>query len=312
MYKVTALRLATLLLTALLGLGSTGCIKKMLLDGQIKSTRIASAAVSSISDYEVAKHAAMAGLAKFEGMHYLGPDNEDALFMLTKGWAGAAFGFIEDEMEQAMDLHGEDSELYEYHKARGVAAYSRAVHYGTKLLEKRNPGFEAGSRNADTMKAWLAGFTDPEADAPNLFWTGQAWMARVNLLKDDPITVANLFIGMMMMRRSVELDEKYNYGTGRVILGAYHARSAMAELDESKKQFELALQINGGKALLAKFNFAAKYYCVKVDKANYVKLLTEVIEAGDVLPEQRLQNTIAKRKARRYLSKSRMEDCGFD
>jgi hypothetical protein len=50
---------------------------------------------------------------------------------------------------------------------------------------------------------------------------------------------------------------------------------------------------------------------VKVDKKNYVKLLTEVVKAGDVLPEQRLPNTIAKRRARRYLSEKRMEACGF-
>jgi hypothetical protein len=36
-----------------------------------------------------------------------------------------------------------------------------------------------------------------------------------------------------------------------------------------------------------------------------------VVDAPDALPEQRLQNTIAKRRARRYLGKSRMAACGF-
>jgi len=291
-------------------LGTGGCLKKMILDGQIASTRKASAAFNTMSDWEVARRASSAGLAQFEGMHYLAPDNEDGLFLLTKGWGGMGFGFIEDEMERAQDAHGEDSEIAQYHLARAVAAYERAVFYGTTLLEQRHPGFTAARKNADTMKAWLSEFDDA-ADAPALLWTGQAWMSRVNLLKDEPEVVADLFIGYLMVKRSVELDPGYNYATGHAILGSYHARSGMAELDESKKEFEEALRLNGGKSLLTKLNYAAKYYCVKVDKKNYVKLLTEVIEAGDVLPEQRLQNTIAKRRARRYLSKARMASCGF-
>ncbi|MFP6684174.1 MAG: hypothetical protein VB934_05650, partial [Polyangiaceae bacterium] len=48
------------------------------------------------------------------------------------------------------------------------------------------------------------------------------------------------------------------------------------------------------------------------DKALYIKTLTDIVEAGDVLPEQRLQNTIAKRRAKRYLGADRIESCGFD
>ncbi|MBI4702370.1 MAG: hypothetical protein HY744_14705 [Deltaproteobacteria bacterium] len=303
--------LGSLLLVVLLAGANLGCLKKMLFEGQVASTRKGSAAVNTLSDFEVARAAAFAGLSQFEGMHLLGPENQDALFLLAKGWAGAGFGFIEDDMEVAADRYGEDSDLYEYHKARAVAAYARAIHYGTTLLELRHPGFKPATKNMDTMKAWMQLFDDPELDTEYLFWTGQAWMSRVNLLKDRPEVVGELFVGVAMLERAVELDEKYLYGSGHVLLGSYHARSAMAELDESKKHFERALELSGGGALMAKLQFAVKYYCTKVDQENYVRLLTEVIEAGDVLPQQRLQNTIAKRKARRYLGKQRINECGF-
>src|SRR5690349_18686650 len=90
-------------LTAVLALGSTGCIKKMLVNGQIASTRNASGALDNIGDLELVKTAAQAGLVQFEGMHRLAPDNTDALFLLTKGWVSYGFGFVEDEMEQAHD-----------------------------------------------------------------------------------------------------------------------------------------------------------------------------------------------------------------
>ncbi|MBI4956926.1 MAG: hypothetical protein HY908_33225 [Myxococcales bacterium] len=312
-----ARRAAPLLLGALCSLSTAGCLKKLIFDGQVASTRKGADAVNTLSDYEVANVIAFAGLGQFEGMHFLGPYNEDALFMLVKGWAGAGFGFIEDKMEQAADAYGEDSELAEYHKARAIAAYDRATFYGVKLLEMQHPGFEAAKKGGiDGMRTWLAEFVDAEKDTPVLFWVGQAWLSKVNLLKDQPSQVAELFVGVALAERAVELDETYLYGSGHVVLGAYHARSGMAELDEAKKHFERASELNGGKALLGKFQYAAKYLCARpektpADKEEYVKLLTEVVEAGDTLPEQRLQNVIAKRKARRALGKARMDDCGF-
>ncbi len=305
--SVTALALA-----GALGLGSAGCIKQIILDGQIEGTRKASAAIEGFSDYEVAETAAYAGATQFEGMHYLAPSNDDALFMLTRTWTSLTFAFIEDQLEQAEDTEGETSELYKYQRARAVAGNDRAIPYGLELLEKKAPGFDAAKKNDDTMKAWLAHFEDPEQDAETLFWTGYAWIGKVNILKDEPAAVADLFIGVAMMERVKQLHHDYLYGSVHTILGAYHGRSPMAELDEAKKEFDAAIAQTAGKALLAKFQLAARYYCTKSDKENYVKTLNEVVEAGDILPEQRLTNAIAKRKAKRYLGKERMmRMCGF-
>jgi tetratricopeptide (TPR) repeat protein len=299
-----------LALAGALSLGTTGCIKQMLLDGQIESTRTASAAVDTVGDYEVANSAAFAGMAQFEGMHYLAPDNQNALFMLTKGWTGATFGFIEDLMEQAEDTDGTDSPMYIYQQSRTKAGYDRAIYYGTQLVEQKNPGFEAAKRNDGTMKAWLTGFD--AADAGNLFWLGYAWIAKTNAAKDEPAAVAELYVGVAIVERVLELDETYMFGSVHTVLGAYHARSATAELDEAKKHFDRAIEISKGKLLLPKVQLAAKYYCLKGDKENYVKTLNEVLEAGDTMPEQRLQNTIAKRRAKRYMSKERLKACGFE
>jgi hypothetical protein len=301
-----------LAVAGLLSLGNVGCIKKILLDGQIESTRKASAATNTLSDWEVAYRASSAGMAQFEGLHYLAPYNEDGLFLLTKGWAGVAFGFIEDDMEQAEDQYGADSELAEYHKQRAVAAYTRAIFYGGKLLDMRNPGFDDAQKNIETMHEWLDAFSSEE-DAEYLFWTGQAWMSRVNLLKSDPEAVGTLFVGVEIMKRSVELDPDYSNGTSKAVLAAYHARSAMSqeELAISKKYFEEALKISENKSLLIRFNYASKYYCAKVDKKNYVKMMKDIVNSPDTDPNQRLQNTIAKRRARRALGPERMERCGF-
>lgn len=296
----------------LVGLGTTGCIKTAILNGQIRGTRDGSVAVDTIGDYEVARGVAFAGLGQMEGMRKLAPENEDALYMLTKAWAGAGFAFIEDDYEIAEDA--EDEAMMKYHRSRATNAYSRAIQYGIQLLEKKAPGFEEAKKNQDTIVEYLKKF-DTTDDALALLWLGQAWLSRVNIAKGDPelgsAFIGELYVGEALVRRSVELDETLAYGLGRTLLGAYHARTAMAELDEAKKQFDRAIEINEGKSLLTKFQLARAYYCNTGDKENYEKTLNEIINAGDILPEQRLQNAIAKRRAARYLSEKRKENCGF-
>jgi len=284
---------------------TVGCIKSTILNGQIKGTREGSVAVDTLSDFEVARGIAFAGLGQFEGMHQLAPENEDALFLLVKGWT--ATGFIEDDYEIAIDA--DDEAKAEYHRARARAAYDRAIQYGIALLQMRAPGFEKAKNNAGSIKQYLASFE--KRDAMNLLWVGQAWLARANMAKDDPAIVAELHVGEALIERSVALDETAAYANGHAALGSYHARTAMAELDAAQKHFARAIQLTQGKALLPKFHFARSYYCMKGDKANYEATLREVVDAPDALPEQRLQNTIAKRRARRYLGKSRLATCGF-
>src|SRR5947209_11266010 len=131
-------RMRALLLAACLA--STGCIETILTNGEIASTREAAKSFDTLGDYELAKVSTQAGLAQFEGMHKIAPDNEDALFMLVQGWGGYAWGFVEDEMEEAQ-LEGRDGAA-EYHKKRAKMAYDRAVFYGLELLSHKDKGFE--------------------------------------------------------------------------------------------------------------------------------------------------------------------------
>jgi hypothetical protein len=291
-----------------LSLSNVGCIKQMLTDGQISATREASSVFDTIGDYELARGAAESGLVQFEGMHRLSPGNTDALFSLTQAWTGYGFAFAEDDMEAAQDKGNDD--LADYHKRRAQMAYDRAVFYGLELLSHTDKGFDAARKNANTLNAWLkANFTSAD-DAGNLFWVGYGWMARTNVQKDDPSVVADLYVGVAMMSRAVELDPSYNHWSGEIALGAYHV--GVSNVTEGKRIFELTLQKTQRKDLIVQFTYAQTYACMTSDRPLYESLLNEVLAAGDTDPEQRLENAIAKRRARRYLGKERMQACGFD
>ncbi len=302
---------AGLLLLAVLFVLQVGCLKQIILEGQIASTRKASAAVNTIGDYEVAEKIAMAGLGQIEGMRYLAPDNPDALFMLTRSWSSVALGFMEDAMERAEDADGSVSPDFDYHRRRARSAYERAIWYGSQLLENEHAGFKDAQKNAETIKTYLAQFDDPEVHAETLFWLGQAWLGRTGVSSEKGEVVGELFVAVALLERSAELDDTYMFGSVHVALGAYHARST-AEMEDAEKHFKRALELSDGKTLLPKVQYAARVLCNKGDKAGYVKTLEEVMASGDGEPYQRLANTIAKRKAQRWLGSERMrQNCGF-
>ncbi|MGO8996194.1 MAG: TRAP transporter TatT component family protein [Polyangiaceae bacterium] len=301
-------------LVVLLAVPSMGCLAAMATDMQISATREASGVFDTIGDYEVARGAAEAGLVQFEGMHRLRPDNTDALFALTQAWVGYGFAFAEDDAEAAQDKGNDD--LAEYHKRRAHMAYDRAVFYGLELMthadrySSYSGGFKEAKKNANTMKAWLKQVFTKKEECGMVFWTAYAWMARTNLDKDDPAVVADLYVGEAMMERAVELDPSYNFYNGEVALAAYHV--AVSNVVEGKKIFELALEKTKRKNLMVQFTYAQTYACETSDRPLYEALMKEIIDAGDIDPEERLENAIAKRKARRYLGKARMQACGFE
>ncbi len=298
-----------------LALATTGCIKQILLDSQITATRDASSAVDTIGDYETARTGVAAGLSQFEGLHALSPDNPDALYLLSKGWAGYAYGFLEDEIEAAHDLG--DDEAADYHRKRARVAFDRAIFYGLQLIARRAEGFEQARKSEPALASWLAAHFTSKEDGANLLWTGYAWLARADLMKGDdeegPAFVADVFVGVALLERSVALDPQGDHDTGLTALASYHARSNIAELDESKRLFDSAVAQTRGHALIVQFNFASKYACMKGDAALFQQTLEGVLRAEDPDPAQRLANAIAKRRARRWLGKKRAkEECGID
>lgn len=297
-------------LIALVSLSTTGCLRKVLIDGQVSGTRDGAEAVNTLHDFEVARAVARAGMGQLEGMYKLAPYNEDALLMLTRGWSGSTFAFTEDDYEMAQE--GKDDTITAYHRARTIAGFQRAKFFGTLLLNKKANGFDAAQRNAHTMKEWMTRNFIKKEEAEDLTWIAFSFIGLVGAAKDEPAVVADLYIGVAIAERALELDENFEYGMAHVLLGAYHARTAQSEVEEAKVHFDAAMKISQGKMLSTQLNYAQRYYCAKSDRKDYERMLNEVLAAGDPIPERRLQNLIAKRRARRYLdNKIFQEDCGF-
>lgn len=285
--------------------------RPMIFNDALQWTNQGSDHFNTIHDFKVAEDAAYFGIGTLEGYYTLVPENEEGLLMLTRGWTSIAFGFIDDDREEAME--GKDETLTEYHTERARAACRRGRFYGERLIAKRASGFDKAQRNANTLDAWLAENFQDKKYAQELLWLGVSIVGQVNFDRDNPATVANLWVGVEILKQVIKLDETVENALAHSALGAYHARSTLAELDESKAHFERAIELQHGKLLMTQVSMAQTYYCMKGEKAKYMSTLKAVLAAGDTFPEQRISNAVAKRKARRYLTnKIWQEECGFD
>lgn len=142
-------------------------------------------------------------------------------------------------------------------------------------------------------------------NVPALFWTAYNWGNFINLSKDDPESIADLGRVEIMMKRVMELDEKYYYGGVFLFYVVYYAgRPTMlgGNPEKAEEYYKKCKQINEGKFLMLDVMFAQYYATQTNNKQLYLDLLNKVIETpSDILPEEILTNEIAKHKAKNLI-----------
>jgi hypothetical protein len=125
------------------------------------------------------------------------------------------------------------------------------------------------------------------------------------LNRDDMDLVAELPKVEVIMKRVVELNPRYYNGGAYLALGLMYSAQGKAmggDPDKGKQNLEKAIEVTGGKFLINKVMMARIYAVTVQDKALYEKTLKDVSDTpADVMPEQRLANEIAHKKAARYL-----------
>jgi tetratricopeptide (TPR) repeat protein len=114
--------------------------------------------------------------------------------------------------------------------------------------------------------------------------------------------VADLPKVLAMMEFVRQTDPTFYYGGPYLILGTIEGSMPQVlggRPEKAREYFERALEVNRGKFLLTYVYFAKTYAVQKQDQELFESLLKIVDEASpDILPEARLSNAIAKKKAK--------------
>ena len=299
---------SSLFCMALVALTATSCIKKAALDAHIANVRRGGDAMGTLHDYEVAKAAALGGLAQLEGVHRLAPHNADATFMLCRGWAGVTLAFYQDDYELA--FLADDEEGIAYHDLRTQAGFKRARHYGITTINLISEGFDENLASSDTLRKWLVETFTDDTYAEELTWLGFSWITYAGSSRHNPEIVSSLWVGLEILQRAVELDETVANGAASAVLASYYSSQST---DAAEPHFDRAKRVASDKYLPLHLARATQYYCAKHDLTNFKKELQFIVDAGDDMPAVRFLGLYAKRRAHRYLKhyETLFDHCSF-
>lgn len=269
------------LLLAIVLAGCTG--DQMIVRSSVGLAKLGAASIQEEGDLVLAEEATASQLKLAEGMLKADPTNPELLLLLTKGFGGYAFAFVEPEDPD-----------------RAQALYLRGLTYGWRLID-RHPGLtQALSANDEkTVKLTLAGLSTDVV--PGLFWTAYNWAGWINLSRNDPSALADYWKVEALMARILELDKTYFDGGADLFFAvslASRPEILGGDLARAKEHYERIVALTEGRFLLAHVLFASSYAVQAQDRNLFISLCKRVLEAPPTItPRWRLLDAVARQRA---------------
>lgn len=141
----------------------------------------------------------------------------------------------------------------------------------------------------------------------SLYSVGTAWTGWIQAHGSDWNAIAQLSRVRLVMETVIRLDETWEEGLAHLYMGALDTllpASMGGRPEEGRAHFERAIELSGGRYLMAKVVFAEQYSRLVFDKELHDRLLREVLNADPVEPGMTLINTLAQVRARALLEES--------
>ena len=242
-----------------------------------------------------------------KGLERIAKIGNTGLIVKTARAHSSYSGFLEDKMEDA-EIAG-DFETADEMRSQAIAHYVRSEEYAFKALAKSDKTF----KQARTVK--IAEFEKAlqklkKKQVEPLFWAAYAMGRGISLQKDDPMQVIDLARVELMMRRVLELDETFYFGSAHLFYAVYYGDRSPAiggDPEKAKESIDKVDKLNDGKFLMTKFYLARYYAYPKQDVKLYKQALQEVIDAPeDIYPGEEAATALAKSRAKRWLAQADM------
>ncbi len=281
-----SMKIPTILLLATL---LSGCIQKIAIGSMGTIMDNGFVVINEEQDLQLAGTAIASDLKLLESVLRSDPDNDRFLLLASMGYSSYALGFVEDDSAK-----------------RAAALYLRGKEFGMRILRKHAPVRDALALGPDEFRRALATLSND--DVPAVFWTATGWGSYIAVSLTDPEALVDLPKVEIMMRFVLEKDPGYFYSGANLFLGTlYGSRPKIlgGDPDTSRKYFDECLRRTGGKYLMAYYYMARSNAVQTLDRELFDRCLTAIDTTSlDVLPEARLSNAVAKRRAALLRSKS--------
>ena len=244
-----------------------------------------SSAILSQDDPATVKQGAPAYLLLIDGLIRDDPDNVQLLLLGAKLYSTYAGAFVDDP-----------------ERAKRLTTHARA--YATHALCQQNPHLcPLLARPYAEFRRGLTALT--VSDVPALYTWAASWASWIQAHKEDWNAVAELPKVEAAMERIIELDETFEEGGPHLYLGILLSLRPPAlggKPEKARAHFERAIELSGGRNLMAKVLFAKYYARLVFDRSLHDRLLHEVLAADPKDPGHTFSNALAKEEAQRLLA----------
>lgn len=242
-------------------------------------------AIVNQDDVRTVRDGAPAYLLAVDGLIEGAPDDTTLLLAGSRLYGAYASAFVEDP-------------------ERSRRMWDRALGYARRALCLDLADVCAStSGRFDAFSASLAAVG--RGDLPALYGFGTAWAGWSQAHAGDWGAVADIPKVEALMERVVNLDDAYDGGGGHLYLGVlYTQRPARlgGRPERGREHFERAVELSGGRNLMAKVYYARQYARLVFDRSLHDRLLREVMEADPTEPGLTLSNTLAQARAAELLT----------
>lgn len=251
---------------------------------------------ASDDDPELIREALPFGLKTLEGLLTSSPNHRGLLLSAARGFTTYAY-LLQEEADRWEEQDRSRARLL---RTRVKRLYLRARGYSFRGLELAHPQFEATlRRDQDSAVAQTT-----KDDAPFLYWAGVSWGGSLSAGVDDLALVPDAPLFAVLIRRVVDIHERYEAGAAHEFLITYEASRPGGNASLAREHFRRALTLtNTPRASL--FVALAEGLSIREQNLDEFNALLERALAVDLdrVPNERLINVTAQRRARWLLGR---------
>jgi predicted anti-sigma-YlaC factor YlaD len=224
------------------------------------------------------------------------PEHRGLLLTAARGYVFYSYAYVQFPAEQIADVDLGEARIL---RARARKLYMRGFDYALRGLEVDYPGFGQALAKDPTQATALIS-AEPEDNVAFLYWAASALGLAISVSKDDPALLARLPEVEALLERALALDEAFDDGAlhefAIIWSGATPGARDTAEIE---RHYARALELSDGNLASVYIAYAMATALPAQDREKFTALMDQALAVDpDALPEKRLLNVIAQRRAR--------------
>ncbi|MDJ0949679.1 MAG: TRAP transporter TatT component family protein [Alphaproteobacteria bacterium] len=230
------------------------------------------------------------------------PENRGLLLTAARGYVLYSFAYVQFEAEQTAPV---DLERARHLRGRARRLYLRAFGYAMRGLETTYPAI-GEELLRDPPKAVARVSSQPPENIAFLYWGASALGLAISVSKDEAAMLARLPEVEALLQRAFDLNEAYDDGAlhefAVVWGGAVPRVRDRAAID---RHYQRALELSKGRRASLYVAYAVAAALPAQDRDQFRELMEKALAIDlDEVPNERLQTTIAQRRARWLMARS--------